>query len=190
MANGLYTHYFKVSEFIRHNGIYNEYNRQVRITQQLRNTPQCVGDNTSVIRTYDPTVSEQMSNTLSSNSSTIQTNALTVPQYGLIKVYGKCPLTTKTTHLISASFSSVVLSGKSRDKLVMCCGEEDYAHASYQLREMLLRHQCCSSAWVSNLSIFHVQYCLPMHYCTDFCAIKSQRHAITIKTAIKFLIDG
>ena len=147
VTHGLYTHYFKVSEFIKHNSLYNSHNRWLTITPELTSTPQCPAHNDSIIKTYNPTTDTQdntisITNTLSSSSvSTAQTQR--IPQYGMVKVYSKCPLTIGVSHLISASLSTVVISGARRDRLVMCCGEEDLRHAANQLREMLLRQQCC-----------------------------------------------
>ncbi len=142
-ANGLYTHYMKVSEFIKHNGLYNKFSRWLRVDSELKSIPQCPSNNTSIILTYDPF---QTSSTCEDKKSLVHgvCKSSTVPQYGLVKVYSKCPMTLGSTHLISASISSLTISGRTRKRLVMCCGEEDQTHAAYQLREMLLRQQCCS----------------------------------------------
>ena len=149
VTNGLYTHYFKVSEFIKHNSLYNSHNRWLTITPELTITPQCPANNDSIIKTYNLTTDTRdntvsITNTLSSSSvSTALTQRIL--QYGMVKVYSKCPLTVGVSHLISASISRVVISGAGRDRLVMCCGEEDQRHAANQLKEMLLRQQCCGT---------------------------------------------
>ncbi len=146
-ANGLYTHYMKVSEFLKHNGLYNKFSRWLRVDNELKSIPQCPSNNASKIQTYDPfrTSSTCEDNNINSlNSVHRLCKSSTVPQYGLVKVYSKCPMTIGSTHLISASVSSLTISGRTRKRLVMCCGEEDQTHAAYQLREMLLRQQCCS----------------------------------------------
>ena len=66
-----------------------------------------------------------------------------VPQHGKIKAYSKCLLSADKTYIVSGYFVQVIIAGRRRDRLVVCCAEQDARHAANHLREMLLRQQCC-----------------------------------------------
>ncbi len=126
--NGLYTHYMKVTEFIKHSGLYNKHSAWMRATNSFLNT---------TLPIYSPVKPPSLCPHRSSDTCT------NVPQYGLVKVYSKCQLTIANSYLISASVADVVVSSSLRRKhLVMCCSQLDQYHATYQLKELLLRKQC------------------------------------------------
>ncbi len=136
--NGLYTHYMKVTEFIKHSGLYNKHSDWMRANTAVQFSPQCNNAN-NTLPVYSPLQPPCEHTAAVVGCHTIQ------PQYGLIRVYSKCPMTVGEYHLISASMSTVLLAGdKTRRKLVMCCAEQDHYHAAYQLRELLLRQKCCA----------------------------------------------
>ena len=68
-----------------------------------------------------------------------------LPGNGIIKVYSKCEvMELDSEYLVSGTVSTVSVDGRSRERVWICCVDEDLDYAVGYLEDLLFRQECCN----------------------------------------------
>ncbi len=120
--NSIYTHYFKVAEFMRYNGDFTD--------PSLSEQAKCEG-----------TKKDQSTTQPLANQVPDKKDIPPIPRKGVVRVQGKCALKIGKSYFVS---TQGYVDRRKNTRLVLCCASEDEAYTTSYFIDLVKRNKCCN----------------------------------------------